>query len=537
MPTVLSPILGPEGQPIRREVLTEEIAGPSVTGVRQVLADHPSYGLTPARLGTILRAAEGGDTAAYLALCEDIEEKFIHFRSVLATRRLAVSGLEVTVEAASDKLEDVAAADLVREIVADPEFPDALYDLLDGLAKGYAVSEIVWETSERQWMPRKLIWREPSWFQFDRVDHTTLRMRESGYPDGRDLDLFKFIVHRPRTKSGIPIRGGLARPACWAWLFTSFGTKDWLSFVETYGQPIRVGRYGPGASKSDMDALLRAVRNIAADAAAIIPQSMMLEFIRAEGASANADIFKGLVEFFERQTSKLVLGQTTTTDAISGGHAVSQEHRQVQEDIERADARQLAATLMRDLAAPAVALNIPKAKPPLLRIGRPDQQDLKLQLEALKTLVPMGMKVSMSEVRDRYNFSDPDEGDELLAAPSASAPDPAADPAGSPAAPPPPARGPADKALAAAQIPGADDGDAVDRLVDEMLGDWEPLAAPLVEAVIQAAREAAGPEEFLRRLADLAGAADLAPLQDMLARGQFVARVAARAGVMGGGNV
>ncbi|MBP2231782.1 phage gp29-like protein [Azospirillum agricola] len=521
---ITSPILDPvTGLPIVREVLAEELSAPTVTGVRSVLAEHPSHGLTPRRLGSILLEAEQGDPSAYLALAEDIEEKFIHYRSVLGTRRLSVSQLDVTVEAASDKPEDIEAADLIRLVVADDAFADVLYDLLDGIGKGFSVAEIVWDTSRQPWLPAGIVWRDPRWFQFDRTDGTTLRLREPGYAEGRDLDPFKYIVHKPRTKSGIPIRGGLARPACWAWLFTSFGTKDWLSFVETYGQPIRVGRYGPGASKEDMAALLRAVRNIAADAAAIIPQSMNLEFVEASKAAANAAVFQGLVEFFERQTSKLVLGQTATTDAIAGGHAVGQEHRQVQEDIERADARQLMVTLKRDLVVPAVILNLgPRDAYPTIRIGRPDTKDLKLQLDALKGLVPLGLKVSASEVRDRFGFADPDEGDELLGAP-------ATPPSQTPPADPTPA---ADAPALAAQ--GAHGPDAVDVMVDELLADWKPLAAPLVTAVLAAAEDATSAEDFVARLVEVAGADHSGALVDALARGQFMARVAAKVGAAGG---
>lgn len=531
-----STLVDQHGRPIVREILTEEISGPTVTGVRQILSDHPSHGLDPRRLGHILRDAEQGDADAYLALAEDVEEKFIHYRSVLSTRRLAVSQLPITVEAASDDADDVAAADLVREVLSGDEVDSVLFDILDGIGKGYSVSEIIWDTSERQWRPERIEHRPPQWFQIDRTDGRTLRLKDGAGVDGRDLDPFKYIVHRPKTKSGMTIRGGLARPACWAWIFTAFGTKDWLSFIETYGQPIRVGRYGPGASEKDIQALLRAVRNIAADAAAIIPQSMGLEFIRAEGASANADMFKAMLEFFERQTSKLVLGQTTTTDAVSGGHAVAREHRLVQEDIERADGRQTAATLKRDLVVPLVSLNMgPRRRYPTIRIGRPEAEDLSLKVEALSKLGPMGLRVSASELRDKLGFGDPGPDEEVIGG----RPEPKAPPPGTTDGV---TRPPGTRSLAAADLAPADPGaapaagDDVDRLVDTMLADYAELPPPGVEAVIRAAREATGPEDFLARLADLAAGQDLSALTEILARGQFMARTAARAGATGDGR-
>src|SRR3546814_12737192 len=99
------------------------------------------------------------------------------------------------------------------------------------------------------------------------------------------LTALKFIIHTHKAKSGLPIRGGLARVAAWAWMFKNFTLKDWVVFCETFGQPLRVGRYGPEASQKDRDVLFAAVANIASDCAAIIPKGMEIEFGRAEGAS------------------------------------------------------------------------------------------------------------------------------------------------------------------------------------------------------------------------------------------------------------
>ena len=99
------------GRPIRRAELTEEIAGPTVTGIRQILGGHPEQGLTPGRLAAILREAESGDALRYLELAEAMEEKDLHYRAVVATRKLQVSQLEITVEPASDSAEDQANAE------------------------------------------------------------------------------------------------------------------------------------------------------------------------------------------------------------------------------------------------------------------------------------------------------------------------------------------------------------------------------------------------------------------------------------------
>lgn len=270
-------------------------------------------------------------------------------------RKRQVSGLEITVEAASDSADDVAAADLVRDVIDRDDLEDELFDILDAVGKGFSCTEIIWDTSEGQWTVGALKWRDPRWFVFDRNDGETLRLR--GPAGDEDLWSAKWIVHRAKIKSGLTIRGGLARSAAWAYLFKTFTSSDWAIFCEAFGQPLRLGKYGPNASEDDKAALLRAVSSIAADFAAIVPDGMVVDFVEAS-ISGSIDLYERRADWLDRQVSKLVLGQTATTDAQAGGYAVGKVHDGVRDDIERADARQLAASLNRDLVIPLVSLNL-----------------------------------------------------------------------------------------------------------------------------------------------------------------------------------
>ena len=110
-------------------------------------------------------------------------------------------------------------------------------------------------------------------------------------------------------------------------MFKAFTQRDWSIFAQTYGQPLRLGKWAPGASEADKDTLFRAVANIAGDCAAIIPESMSIEFVETGSVGSSVDLYERRADWLDRQISKAVLGQTTTTDAVSGGHAVAQEHR------------------------------------------------------------------------------------------------------------------------------------------------------------------------------------------------------------------
>ena len=190
------------GNPIDKSRLYEEQAAPTVTGVRQILSGHPAQNLTPSRLTSLLLAAEQGDALAYLELAEEMEEKDLHYRSVLSTRKLQVAGLPIQVEAASDSAEDVKAADLVRDVISSGVIASAMQDILDAVGKGYSVCEIMWNTEGRSWYPFALEWCDPRWFVFDRLDGTTLRLKgESGLPE--PLAPAKFVTHIHKSKSGL----------------------------------------------------------------------------------------------------------------------------------------------------------------------------------------------------------------------------------------------------------------------------------------------------------------------------------------------
>ncbi|MCB1520640.1 MAG: DUF935 domain-containing protein [Hyphomicrobiaceae bacterium] len=414
MASVKRQLLGPDGEPISTANLKHEIAAPTLGGTRPTMWDQVAPGLTPQRLASILRAAEDGDHRDYLTLAEEMEERELHYISVIGTRKRALTGLPIVIEAATDEDRDIEIADAVRDVVEMPEMRDLLDHLVDAFGKGYAVSEIIWETSAKQWRPRAFRDRDPRHFLFDRLTGRDLRLSDAGVPDGVPLAPFKFVRHIPRLKSGLPVRGGLAKPAAWAFIFKSYTIKDWMAFCEVYGMPLRIGRYGPQATEEDRRRLLTAVRNIGTDAAAIVPESMAIEFAEVKGGSSRQPVFHGFAEYLDQQISKLVLGQTMTTDS-GASMAQAKVHENVRRDILIADARQLEATVNRDLIRPFIDLNYgPQKHYPAFTLPVAEPEDLKALSDNLKKLVPLGLRISESEVRDRFGFTDPDEGEAIL---------------------------------------------------------------------------------------------------------------------------
>jgi phage gp29-like protein len=154
-------ILGPDGEPVRRQILTKELTAPELAGIRSLWHEAIAPGLTPQRLASVLHACEQGSHHDYLTLAEDMEEREPHYKSVLDTRKRALASVAPVVEAAGEDAASRKLADAVEDLVAQPVFADMIGHLADALAKGYAVSEIMWETSARQWMPFDYRDRDP----------------------------------------------------------------------------------------------------------------------------------------------------------------------------------------------------------------------------------------------------------------------------------------------------------------------------------------------------------------------------------------
>lgn len=513
-----SRIVGADGQPIELSVLKEELAAGGMMSVRQVWQESIARGLTPARLAAILERSNEGDADDYLTLAEEMEERDPHYAAVLGVRKRAIAGLPTVIEAVDDSAEEVKIADALRELVERPPYGELIDDLLDALGKSYSVCEILWEPG-KLWWPKEYPHRDPRWFRWDRETGRKLLLRDAANPvDGVPMAPFKFVTHCPRLKTGLQIRSGLARLVAFSWICKAYALKDWLAFAEVFGMPLRLGQYGPNATADDVRVLKRAVASIGSDAAAVIPESMKIEFVEAASSAGGDKLYQTLCDWLDRQISKAVLGQTMTTDAQSAGLGSNQAsvHNEVREDILRADVRALETTLRRDLVKPFVDLNFgPRERYPKLCLQIEQPEDLKLLSEAIPKMVDVGMEVEESWARDRFGIPEPAKGAKLLGRKSVQVPAAFDEGGGQPALN-------ARLALNAAQVKAG--RDAVDQLVDDALGDWHEQMAEIVNPVEQLAAECEDEAEFLRRLPELMQTVEPAKLLQALAVGAFKAR-------------
>ena len=321
---------------------------------------------------------------------------------------------------------------------------------------------------------------------------------------------YKFIIHMPRLKSGLPIRGGLARLAAVSYMCKAYTLKDWMAFAEVFGMPLRLGRYGPSATDEDIQTLVSAVANIGSDAAAVLPESMRIEFQEAAKSAGGHELFLKLAEWLDRQISKAVLGQVASTEGTPGKLGNDDAQDDVRKDILRADAKQLANTLNRDLVRPFIDLNYGSQENyPRILLQPHEPEDMQAMASALAQLVPLGgLGIQASIVRDKLGFPDPEPGAELLGQTMESDNTDKAE----------------NREQSRAINREQEEPDALDLLATEELADWQEQMAPIINPVLQLANEVDSYEAFLEALPSLIGDMDAMQVIKHLAEATFKAR-------------
>ena len=374
--------------------------------------------LTPEKLASVLRDVRTGECPAeYLELVQDMEMRDLHYRSVLSTRKDAVCGLEIRVEPASDDKHDIEIAQAVENDIIknrSARFVPLLRDMLDALAKGFSVNEITWDTSGKTWKPQKYVWKDSRWFQYDKETGQTLMLRDELTTELHPLIQNKFIIHEPHLISGTQIAGGLALPALFYFMLKSYDVTSWAAFIDRYGFPIRLGNSSRKATQDDIKTLRRAIASIGADFGAVIPEGATIEIIESKTSSENTDAYQKMATWIDKQISKLVLGQTMTTDDGSS-RAQGEVHEEVRQDIAAADSIAIADTLNSSLVVPYVNFNFGvQERYPEIVLYKPDEKNIEQIVSSIEKLAPHGLTVRADEVRSLLGLSKPEEKDEVI---------------------------------------------------------------------------------------------------------------------------
>lgn len=389
------------------------MAAVAIRDVNDKFSSYPSDGLTPVKLARIFKEADAGDPFRQMELFEEMESKDTHLFSQLQTRKLAVTGLDWEVQPFSQDETDQEIAAFVEEQLKELDgFSDNLMDILDAIGKGISFQEIEWEYRDGHVVVGNIEYVHQKKFYYDTLTDA-LMLRTEAFPGGIPLPENKFIVHRYKARSGHPSRYGVLRVVAWMYLFKNYDLKDWVSFCEVYGMPLRLGTYDATASEKDKAALMDAIVRMGTDAAGIVPSGTDIKFIESNKQSS-VDIYERLARFCDEQMSKAIVGQTLTSDS-GGSYAQSKTHNDVRQDLTEADCKAVMETVRRDLIRPLVEFNFGvQAHVPYFILNATDTDDLKETAEIVNTLAAAGLEIPKSWLYKKFNIPAPEDGEETI---------------------------------------------------------------------------------------------------------------------------
>ncbi len=510
-------LIDPQGNPLPASTRPQSLQTARVGLVPRPLGNHPINGLTPARLASLLTEADSGRLQSQAALAADMQERDAHLFAELNKRRRAVLTASWRLQpaagaGAADRKRIAALEERLRELDVD----SLVFDLTDGILKGYACAELQWgRAADGWWWPQTITLRDAEWFGVDAAGQFGL-----GTPQGiAPLQPLGWLAHMHESNTGYLGRSALARVLAWPYLFRHYASRDWAEFLEIYGQPLRLGRYPSAATDDEKNTLMQAVVGIGHAAAGILPEGMSIEF--QEATKGAADPYLAMVAWAEGAISKAILGGTLTTSVDGkGSYAAASVHNDVREDLLQSDLRQIAATLTRDLVRPLLVLNTGVQAAARWVFSLDETEDMAVWSDALPKLVAVGVQVPARWAAQRLGIPEPAADEPVLGVP---APAPAA-----PAAAPPAAL---QATTTAEDVPGP---------ADEIATQLARTAAPAIAGWIQRLEALTARASSLDELKGLVLAAygDL-PAEDLaqaLAAASLVGQLAGRYDVLHAGD-
>ncbi|MEE3701310.1 DUF935 domain-containing protein [Mannheimia haemolytica] len=409
----------PDLNPIKNQELQTDLAEITATG--RVLSDHPSNFITPAKMKAIFEDAENGDITAQHELFMDIEERDSTIFANIQTRKRAALGVDWAIVAPRNATpQEEKLRDEVDELFYQlGNLEDLVMECMDAVGHGFAALEIEWAFNGKLWYPNAFIHRPQSWFKWDKVDNLLLKTRQN--TEGEPLREFGWVVHTHKSRSTQAARNNLFRSLAWLYMFKHYSIHDFAEFLELYGMPIRIGKYGAGATPNEKQTLKRALAEIGHNAAGIMPESMSIELHNAAnaGGAAGNNPFLQMVDWCEKSIARLILGQTLTSgaDGKSSTNALGNVHNEVRRDLLVSDVKQLGQTFTQQIILPFLQINFGNIDPtriPSFEFDTKEPADLALFADSLPKLVDIGMPIPVQWAMDKLGIPEAQENEAVL---------------------------------------------------------------------------------------------------------------------------
>ena len=284
--------------------------------------------------------------------------------------------------------------------------------MMDAVGFRYAVHEIVWQ-------PRVVDGRPQMTATFNYVplqffENTTGRLRflKSYFAGAQGEEM-------PDDHWLVTVGDGIMEPLAVAWMFKQLSLKDWVSFNELLGTPIRLGKTNAAKDSEPWTTLVAALESIGQDFAAVISEGSTIEFIDA-AKGGGGTTFGPLVDRMDRAIATICRGADLSTMSAGAG---SGQGASLQGDeselLEQDDAAMISETLLQ--VSRSVIQQLFGDEQPLayLEIPIPKKKNNEDTRKNIETLTSSGVAVGQEWVRAEFAIPAPAAGEAVLTKPVA----------------------------------------------------------------------------------------------------------------------
>ncbi|WP_027178208.1 phage portal protein family protein [Maridesulfovibrio bastinii] len=263
---------------------------------------------------------------------------------------------------------------------------------------GPTFSELMWEPHNGSYRLSAIVSKPRDWFGYDYNQRPVFLSVES--PNGEPLPVEKFLITRHRPSYENPYGVRLLTRCLWPVAFKRGGIEFWSRFCEKFGQPWIIAKAGENANaRSQIAAQLS---TMVQDAVAVLPKGSEVELAEVSGKSG--DLHKSYVTFWNKAISKVLTGQTLSTDQDGqGSRAASQTHSEQLDALAESDQAMLINS-MNELAIIYTRINMGTGVfPPVFGFTEPEDYNEKADLD--KKLYSVGVRFKAEHFVNKYGLS------------------------------------------------------------------------------------------------------------------------------------
>jgi len=338
-------------------------------------------------------------------------KKDSHISAVLQKRKRAVLKYYFNIESASGKRYDKKVAEFIKEEIKKVYYNLASY-ILDAIPMGFSITEIIYKVEDKIKID-KIKKRKQNRFTFGIDGELRLKTPESML-EGEELPDKKFIVATYEEEDDNKYGEAVLSNCFWPWWFKKHGLLFWANFLEKFGQPLTVGKYPAGTPKDKQEAFLESIEAIQNSFGIVIPESFVIDFIEAQ-KSSSTDSYQKFLDYLDRQISKAVLSSTLAVDeAQHGTRAQAEVHNEVSEEVIEADIRFLESIINNTILKWLVEFNFGDVSLPTFSIDFKNDKATKTDIDKLKTLYDMGVKIPVKYIYDITKIPEPEADEEVV---------------------------------------------------------------------------------------------------------------------------